>query len=295
MLMIPECISCILDDVVSAAALLTTDKEKQSAFARKFVKSLSDLDYNKTPSYYITNVHRLLKAEIGQETLFREKRKICNEVGIRISERIEKQADLKKGYHRFSFLVKWAIAGNRLDFRTAGEGYTFSDEDIEEMLRASVANGVAVDDLAEIWRFLQERPKVLYVLDNVGEIAFDKLLLKFLKEFGCQTTAALRSGAITSDATLQDGIEVGIDQVADDTIIACPDTLGISFEEATPEFLNALNQTDLVISKGQANYYAFSEKEHQANYRIAYFLTTKCEPVSNAFGKSGKVNVAKFI
>ncbi|GAH29734.1 unnamed protein product, partial [marine sediment metagenome] len=49
------------------------------------------------------------------------------------------------------------------------------------------------------------------------------------RRYGSSVTSVLRGGPITSDATMEDGEEVGLQEAASEIILAGPDTLGISF------------------------------------------------------------------
>ena len=82
-----------------------------------------------------------------------------------------------------------------------------------------------------------------------------------------------------------------LDQVAR-VIEAGPDTLGISFEEMSPDLKKALAGADLVISKGQANYYVLSEHRHEVAAPIAYLLRTKCDLCASEFGQKGRIGIA---
>ncbi|TKJ45497.1 hypothetical protein CEE35_03605 [Candidatus Aerophobetes bacterium Ae_b3b] len=88
--------------------------------------------------------------------------------------------------------------------------------------------------------------------------------------------------------------EVGLrDYLQDDE--KSPDTLGISLEEMSDELRENLQTADIVIAKGQANYYALSECRPKAGGKIACLFRTKCDYVSNVFGKNGKVNLAVIL
>ncbi len=139
------------------------------------------------------------------------------------------------------------------------------------------------------------KPHALFIHDNVGEIAFDRYLIADLRARGWFVMSALRGGPITSDATLEDGLYVKMQDYADMIICAGPDTLGISWEEKSPELEEALQKCDLIISKGQANFYLFSDHQKQLAKPVMCLLTTKCPYVSSYFQKSDLISVAKFL
>ena len=187
------------------------------------------------------------------------------------------------------------IASNHLDFRTVGTGYGFQMAEIIKELRGCVSEGLKIDQRAEIFRIAKSSSKILYIHDNVGEIAFDKLLIKEFRRYGASVTSALRGGPITSDATIEDGETVGLQEAASEIILAGPDTLGISLSEMSDQLKEELQTADLVIAKGQANYYALTEYRSKVPGKIACLFRTKCELVSNDLGETGKINIAVLL
>jgi len=292
MLARPECLLCIIDDLSGALEAEVTDESVRFRILRDALRFLSEaFSPDRTPSYYITEVHRILKRVAGIPMPFAARRDAANRVGMEIARRVEARAAELDGWERFRLLAAWAIAGNEMDFRTVGTGYAFAEQDLERMYAESLSK-LKVDDLREIYTRLDIVRRVLCIHDNVGEIALDRALLSDLRRRGIYTISAVRSGPITSDATMDDARSVGLPDAVDEVILAGPDTLGISFEEMSDALKDALRSADLVISKGQANFYAFSERRDEIPGDLVYLLRTKCDPVSNVFGGQGKISVA---
>ena len=288
-----SCASCIIDDLCGALQLVPLkEKIKKEILKESFQFLAREFSTDKIPSYFITEVHRILKRISGIEIPFKERRDKCNQLGIKMAEKITLEAGRLEEFDRFSFLVNWAIASNHLDFRTVGTGYGFQMAEIIEELRGCVSEGLRIDQRTEIFQKAKSSSKILYIHDNVGEIAFDKLLIKELRRYGASVTSALRGGPITSDATVGDGETVGLQEAASEIILAGPDTLGISLNEMSKELKRGLQTADLVIAKGQANYYALTEYRSKVPGKIACLFRTKCEIVSNDLGETGKINVA---
>jgi uncharacterized protein with ATP-grasp and redox domains len=288
-----NCASCIIDDLCGALNLVPLREEIKNEILKESFKFLSqEFSTEMIPSYFITKVHRILKKISGIEIPFQERRDKCNQLGIELAEKIALEAEGLEESERFSFLVNWTIASNHLDFRTVGTGYGFQMAEIIEELRTCIIEGLKIDQRAEIFQIAKSSPKILYIHDNVGEIVFDKLLIKELIRYGASVTSVLRGGPITSDATIKDGETVGLQEAASKIILAGPDTLGISLHEMSDQLKRELQIVDLVIAKGQANYYALTEYRSEVPGEIACLFRTKCEIVSNELGETGKINVA---
>ncbi|MCK4240511.1 MAG: DUF89 family protein, partial [Candidatus Atribacteria bacterium] len=58
-------------------------------------------------------------------------------------------------------------------------------------------------------------------------------------------------------------------EAASEIILAGPDTLGISLNEMSDQLKRELQNADLVIAKGQANYYALTEYRPKVPGKIA--------------------------
>ncbi|HSB79253.1 MAG TPA: ARMT1-like domain-containing protein [Candidatus Methylomirabilis sp.] len=292
----PTCLTCVLGDVYAAARQVTPDVQTQLKVAKDAMEFLAgSFGHEKVPSYYITEVHRILKRDTGVATPFAESRRQLNQVAMEIAVRLQAEAEKLEGLARFRFLALWALAGNSLDSRTVGIGYDFTPDKTLQHMQGYVDRGIAVDHLDRLYQQVLARPPILYIHDNVGEIALDKLFIQELRRHGCRVTSALRGGPITSDATMEDGRTVGLDKAVDRLIQAGPDTLGISWEEASPELSQAMQEASLIIAKGQANYYVFSEHRAKLRGQVFCLFTIKCQPVADVIGVTPKQAVGIFL
>jgi uncharacterized protein with ATP-grasp and redox domains len=293
---VPACLTCILGDVYAAAQRVTPDPEVQLQVAKDCMTFLADtFGHERVPSYYITEVHRILKRDTGVSMPFAESRSQLNQVAMQLSGEIQAQADVLEGLRRFRFLTLWALAGNSLDSRTVGIGYGFEPARMLQHLQSYADRGMAKDQVDRLYDRIVVKTPVLYIHDNVGEIALDALLIQEIRRHGCHVTSALRGGPITSDAMMEDGRAVGLDRVVDRLIQAGPDTLGISWEEASPELREAMQTARLIIAKGQANYYVLSEHRAELDAEIFCLFTIKCQPVADVVGVQPKQAVGMFL
>jgi damage-control phosphatase, subfamily I len=293
---VPACLTCILGDVYTAAQQVTADPAIQLDVAKHSLAFLAEtFGYDRVPSTYITEVHRILKRETGVAVPFAESRSQLNQVAAELAGQIQTEAERLEGRARFRFLALWALAGNSLDSRTVGIGYSFAPAQMLQHLQSYVERGMAKDHLDRLYERISAKTPLLYIHDNVGEIALDRLLIQELRRLGCHVTSALRGGPITSDATLEDGRTVGLDTAVDRLILAGPDTLGISWEEASTELRDAMRTARLIITKGQANYYVFSEHKAELAAEVFCLFTIKCQPVADVVGVQPRQAVGIFL
>ncbi len=121
-------------------------------------------------------------------------------------------------------------------------------------------------------------PKLLYVCDNSGEIAFDRLLIERLRE-RCEVTASVKSQPIINDATMRDAEEVGLPAVAH-VIETGSGDIGVNWDRASREFKEAFRAADIILAKGQGNFETLDETPGE----IFFLLKAKCPEVAAELG-----------
>ena len=94
-----------------------------------------------------------------------------------------------------------------------------------------------------------------------------------------------------TDATLDDVHELGVHDLVDEVLTTGCYAVGVDYERMGSELKEALDECDLIISKGMGNYETFSETEYKP---IIYLLRTKCAPVAEDMGLEKNISVAKM-
>ncbi|MCR4425868.1 MAG: ARMT1-like domain-containing protein [Firmicutes bacterium] len=289
----PECITCVLDDLVAAARSSGMCENEIFSLVREAMAGLATtFGPGDLPSYAITDVHRLLKRKLGESVLFRERRRLANMVCREVEAGLAQEVRDMDPDSRLAALARWAVAGNSMDFRTVGTGYEFGPEDVRRFLEEYVSRPLLIDDTPDLIASARPGAKVVYIMDNVGEIAFDTLLVSELRARGCTVTAVVKSGAITSDAVMEDAVLVGLDSAANEVITSGGETLGTSNREMSAEFRSRLREADIVISKGQANFYAMTDPIDGIAADIFCLFTMKCGYAAAHLGLKCKGPVA---
>lgn len=288
-----DCIPCILDDLFGAIKLLDLPERISEHIIEEALVYLSGSElFQFVPAHHITQVHRILKRVSGIEEPFKSLRTECNKVGIELASRLKREINRMPERDRFFKLVEWCTSANLLDFRTVGTGYALDVGRIEGMIRDSVKKGLKIDHRLALYKLLEKgKKRVVYILDNVGEIALDGLLIKEIVSFGNELTATVRGGQITSDVTLEDAEEAELSSLGARIAVENSDTLGFSWDERSESTDRLLDSADIIITKGQANYCVFSEYGESLSAQTFSIFTTKCRIVSGIFGTKGKVNI----
>jgi uncharacterized protein with ATP-grasp and redox domains len=269
---------------LNAAEKLKLPEETLYEVAKAGVTYLAQFEtYDQSPAYYAYYIQKFVKELTGSEDPFREIKKISNQRAMEILQRIDAEGLLQKSEEPLKLALKFSAIGNILDFAILSEEEAFSK--VEELLERDFD----IDHFESFKRKLENSSKVMILGDNAGEIVFDKLLVKELKSLGKEVVYVVKGGPILNDATLEDAKEVSMTSLCK-VITNGNDRVGTLLEYASEEFLKEWNSTDLVISKGQANFESLSDIKDKPIY---FLLTTKCRPVAKETG-ANKVGALVF-
>ena len=281
-----QCVSCLLTRALYETSLvdetLKGDVIRQtcSIFAKYFSTAVCS-------ATLATEMHQKVYTILGTLDPYKEIKARSNQVALGLLSEAESLID--NSHDRLRGAVICSIAGNVLDFGIPGVVET--PEALSETFKVIVDSGLQVDDLKLIKGYLKKDARVLLFTDNCGEIVFDKLLCRELKQFGVHLCLVVKGEPILTDATMADVDLLGLENEVDEVLTTEHFAVGIAFDKISRELSDKIRNADLIICKGMANYEAFSETEHRP---IAYFLKAKCKPVARDMGANVGDNVAKL-
>jgi len=221
-----------------------------------------------------TKIHRTIKRETGNLDPYYDLREKSDEIAIQFLPKIEK---ILKNDNSLKNYLKAAIAGNVLDFGALG-----LESDIEGLVMSTVEKALVIDHSPQLEEELEKGKNVLYLADNVGEIVFDKLLIRKLQEYGVEVTVALKKDPILNDACMKEALEVGLDEVAR-LISTGTDSIGVVYQDLSKDFKQEFKDADIVIAKGLGNYEGLGEMDLE-NKPVFCLLNVKCQPIARDIG-----------
>lgn len=170
-----------------------------------------------------------------------------------------------------------ARIGNYIDFGA------MDNIDHSEFLALFRGTDMRQDDAGTYASFLREcadAETFLLICDNCGEIVLDKLMLEQLKiRFPhLSIIAMVRGGDVLNDATVDDAHYVGLDTVAE--VISNGKAVGGTiYEMLTDEARSVLDNSDVILAKGQGNYESMSGQGRH----VFYEFLCKCELFTKRF------------
>ena len=288
--LIPDCSACVANSLKTLIPLLAEDETEQNRLFSIAFKRLSEgYRDNLTPILLSIQLYQELYEIGGVEDPYSEIKRLSNESALRSLPLIEKKIDILEGYERLRACLSASIAGNVIDYNTAEHSPDLGA--LVEVFDSILAEGFALDDSKHLWDSLRsQQGDLVYLADNAGEVILDIPFLRFLKELGWKTTFVVKGQAMINDATEDDVRGTEIEELATVTNSGAW-AHGVPVEYVSEEFLRLMGESDLVISKGQANIETVPEIQQKTGVETYYVTKAKCSHISQAVGAMRGDNV----
>ena len=175
--------------------------------------------------------------------------------------------------------VQYAMTGNFIDFAALD---SVDEGKLRELLDRAGDIPIGDDVMQAFKSAVLKAKSVVYILDNCGEIAMDRVLMRVMKAMnpGMKLTAVVKGGDIVNDATREDTEQVKLDAVADSIVDTGCAIAGVPERQISEACREALEGADVLISKGQANY----ETLCGCGLNLFYIFMCKCQLFMDRFG-----------
>ena len=265
-----DCIPCFQRQALKATRLVSEDPILQEKVLRRVIENLIWLKWTDSPPQIAHVVHGIVKEECGYKDPYVDIKRECNDTIMQRYDEFKTRVEEAKD--PFYTALQLAIAGNIMDYGPD------LDIELDGTISRVAAKGLQIDDRDKLIEALEKAANIFYVADNAGEIVFDKLFLELIREkFNIEKIRFCIKGApIINDATMTDVVQIGLDKMDGIEFIKMDvgdPKSGISRD--SKEFDDLISSSDVVISKGQGNYEALSEKKG-----LFFLLMAKCPIVA---------------
>jgi len=269
-----ECIPCFTRQAFDAVSMVTEDEELRLRIMRRVLEAASCFPADAPPPAMGAEIHRLIRREAGNPDPYREIKRRANEFALGLMPRLLDTVTTSK--NPFETSLRLAIAGNIMDWGARPHG-DISEAAVERALQEALHAPLEKGSPGTFYERLMRVDNVLYLADNAGEIALDRLFIGFLP---CpDITVAVKSGPVINDATMEDARQVGLaDRVC--VIETGSDAPGTLLDECSEDFRGRFAGADVIIAKGQGNYETLSDRPEE----IVFLLKAKCPVVARDIG-----------
>ena len=267
-----DCFPCFLRQTNIALRYGTRDMALQEKILKSVLDEIKKTDTSLSPAHATTFIHRKIR-DLLRTDPFKEIKSEYNAIALGLYPSLKKM--VQESRDPLWTASRLAIAGNVIDFGI------FTSVDIEGTVMRALNSPLSVDDYQWFRTEILNAPEILYLLDNAGEIVFDRILIETIQSFGKGVVAVVKGSAVLNDCTRDDATETGITEICE-VIDNGSDAVGTILPWTSPGFRERYAMTSFIISKGQGNFETLSDPEKA----IAYLFQSKCEVVSKELGLS---------
>jgi len=267
-----ECLPCFFGQITRTLNHAGVNGDRGRIIARRAGEIVASASLDEVPARTTTLIHRLLRSESGVDP-YHVVKTTYNRIALDLLPELLLLAASVPD--RLEGGVRAAIAGNVIDFGI------YDHIDLRRSIEESFHRELSRGSFDAFRHAVEAAGRILYLCDNAGEIVFDRVLLRILKEKGKSVTVAVKGAPVINDATLDDAAEAGMTEYAE-LIDNGSDGIGTLLESCSEHFLTAYRSADMIISKGQAN---FETLEQTRDPRLFFLFKVKCPVVGRALGR----------
>lgn len=266
-----DCIPCFLRQGLEASRFVTTDPALQETLMREILLLAAGTDLARPPVAVGAMIHRRVRELTGNPDPYRAAKSEHNRLVTQVLEHLS--GLVHQAGDPLITATRLAIAANVIDLGVPGP---LTPDRILASLHSAL-NEPFHGDAATFTASLATAGNVLYLADNAGELAVDRLLIQQIGPD--RVTLVVRGGPVINDVTLSNAVEAGLTDLVE-VIDNGSDVPGTVLPCCSEEFRYRFGTADLIIAKGQGNYESLCDTP--AN--VFFLFKVKCPVVAQLTG-----------
>ena len=271
------CISCLTKGHIDKYPEGTSE-EQQIEYKQRTLQILGNATENESAPMIVNKLDKLRLEMFGMNIAYSDIKQYFNEYVMKKQSRIE--AEVAEAEDKLMRALQYSMTGNYIDF---GAMESVSEEKFEELL--SNAKNISLDEseYLNLKKDLESAKKLVFLHDNCGEVVFDHVLIKTLKNLypNLHITSMVRGVPVLNDATIDDARQIGLTETVE--VVGNGSTIaGTCLEDLSKEALEVVQNADVIISKGQGNF----ETLYGCGLNVYFLFMCKCTLFANRFHKN---------
>ena len=267
-----DCVACIFNQALRVTKALKLPPDEAKHLLDEAACLLPTFSLSLTPPENATPMYTKFSEILGKEDIYATQKREAIEKAeslVPFCETLIETSD-----NPLDAAVRIAIAGNVIDLASE---YVY---DLEAEIRNVLQTPFAVDHIDQLLEDVSKSKKLVYLADNAGENVFDRILIKYIKQFypKIKIFYFVRTKPIINDICVADLENDPIHRFA--TVVdSGVKTPGIVPEALSDEAKRIFEEADTILSKGMGNYECLSEYKERKLY---YLLKVKCQVVARS-------------
>ena len=249
----PRCMRCMLDKFLDACPD-NTSWHTRADYMRRVLRTVAEGSESLTAPEIGHELRAILREMFGIERDFTEIKRHFNELVLGLEPQLT--ARMASSDDPLDLAIRCSLAGNFIDFGPTGD---VDEAKLLQLVEDSAHMELDEEAMADLKARIAHAHSITFLTDNCGEVVLDKLLMREITRVNpaVQITAIVRGAETSNDATMVDARQVGLNAFAR-VIHNGSGVAGTCPARVNEQTRAALRQSDLVISKGLANYETLS-------------------------------------
>lgn len=272
-----ECVPCLI-----SGALNKIDAVKDESLRLEFMRGICEIIASVDPEYDAAplidaRIIQLKRRLLHLEDDYSQVKHNFNGMVLRLYDRLKAQVNAAED--PLHMAMQLAMAGNYIDFGVLGD---IDPDDALRMLDEAAGKTVDAVEYAHFRQDLAREGELLYVHDNCGEVALDKLLIETIltRYPHKKVVSVVRGNPILNDATIDDAREVGLTDVVEVVENGLEDIAGTQLDMLPEELQARFKNAGMIIAKGQGNF----ETLIGCGLNVYFLFLSKCVSYTQWFG-----------
>lgn len=269
-----DCIPCYVNQAKDAATYAEMSEDELWKAVKEACRELSEVDRTKSSFQIGQKVHKIVRDISPSRDPYKEQKSTSNDEALKYFNEFDRMVD--NSSDPLNRAARLATAGNAIDF---GPQRGF---DVESALKDGLEEGFELNHWSKFVDQLKDANEMLYFTDNSGEIIYDRLFIDHLLEKVERIALVVKDGPFINDVTRKDARDLGLDEIENVELKTVDNGDGGDHPELwSDEVEGWIDDHDLVISKGQANYEGLSRLRKP---NLFFLLVVKCPMVQKSVG-----------
>lgn len=271
------CVDCIWEKQERNISLVA-DSEMQKRYRREIEQVVEGRNEEESVPALTAKLSLLQEKYLGATNVFGEIKEKYNRIMLNLEP--ELWQEIENSEDPLARALSYARAGNFIDFGAMRE---VDDSIMMELIAMAPEVILPADVYRDFLDDLENAERLVYLVDNCGEIVLDKLLIRAIHQSypEIDITVIVRGAPVLNDATMEDAVSVGLTSMKEIRVIPNGNRVaGTELRMLSEEASEAMHGADVIISKGQGNF----ETLHGCGLNIYYLFLCKCDWFSMNLG-----------
>ena len=263
-----ECVGCIAKKYMEKHPEGISEEQKR-IYMQRVLRVVSEALPEHSGPVMVYGINQVRKEMFGIADDYEAEKRYFNEKMLACEAKLEQT--LIEAEDALRLAIQYALTGNYIDFGAMKE---VDEAYLMQTLEQAQVHELKQEEYAAFRKDLEQAKRLVYLTDNCGEIVLDKLLIRTIQRLYPQVeiTVIVRGEAVLNDATLVDAKQVGLTDMV--RVMGNGNGIAGTWLEAVSEEAKAcIEEADVLISKGQANF----ETLQGCGKNIYYLFLCKCD------------------